>query len=358
MYFRFLSLLAFAAVFLTACSEPPASEPSRNAVATEEAPEESPDDGPKQAAAKSGLASKPAPVAGPRIWSEVTLHEAIRSANPGYSGNGQFQIDPSGQVQAIALDNCGVTDLSPFAGMQLQALYLLGCAVPDIDALAGMPLVELYLEQTGVTDLGPLEGTITLRKLYLSDTDVSDLTPLYGLPIVEMNLVNTQVKKLDSLRGMPLQMLWLTGSPIEDVSGLSESPLVSVTLHKTNVTDLSPFSNTGLQRLHIGETPVTDLSPLAGMRLTRLVFDPEKITKGMEAVKAMPTITQIGRKFEDGNNDLAPPAVFWPSLAPPAAPGEDNAAAPPTQAPAAESETPWAEAGGGNGKAKSDESLL
>ena len=76
MDFRFLSLLAFAAVFLTACSEPPASEPSRNAVATEEAAEESPDDGPKQAAAKSGLASKPAPVAGPRIWSEVTLHEA------------------------------------------------------------------------------------------------------------------------------------------------------------------------------------------------------------------------------------------------------------------------------------------
>lgn len=357
MDFRFLSLLAFAALFLTACSEPPASEVSGNAVAPE-ATEASPDDGSKQAAAKPGPASKAASVSNPRIWSEVTLHEAIRSANPGYSGNGQFQIDPSGQVQAIALDNCGVTDLSPFTGMRLQALYLLGCAVPDIDVLAGMPLVELYLEQTGVTDLGPLKGTTTLRKLYLSDTDVSDLTPLYGLPIVEMNLVNTQVTKLDSLRGMPLQMLWLTGSPIEDVSGLSESPLVSVTLHKTNVTDLSPFSNTGLQRLHIGETPVADLSPLAGMRLTRLVFDPEKITKGMEAVKAMPTITQIGRKFEDGNNDLAPPAVFWPSLAAPAASGEDNAAAPPAETPAAESEAPAAEAGGGNGKAKGDDSLL
>ena len=321
---RFLSLIASAALFLTACGEPSASDATEVTVtlAGEDEVALSAVSGPAETLPAAKSEPKPAPIGRPRIWSEVKLHEAVRTANPGYTGNGQFQIDPNGQVQAIALDNCGVTDLSPLSGMRLQAVYLLGCAVPDINVLSGMPLVELYVEQTGVTDLSPLKGTTTLRKLYLSDTDVSDLSPLEGLSIFEMNLVRTQVKNLDPLKGMPLQMIWLTGSPIEDVSGLSESPLVSVTLHQTKVTDLSPFSNTALQRLHIGETPVRDLSPLAGMRLTRLVFDPEKIEKGMDAVKAIRTMQQIGRKFEDGNNDLAPPAVFWPSLEMPEAASE------------------------------------
>ncbi|MEM6916250.1 MAG: hypothetical protein AAF491_06745, partial [Verrucomicrobiota bacterium] len=58
---------------------------------------------------------------------------------------------------------------------------------------------------------------------------------------------------------------------------------------------------------------VSDLSPLQGLPLTRLVFDPEDIKKGIDAVKAMPTINQIGTKFEDDANDLKPAAVFWQS---------------------------------------------
>jgi Leucine-rich repeat (LRR) protein len=86
---------------------------------------------------------------------------------------------------------------------------------------------------------------------------------------------------------------------------------VSLTLHRTPVNDISPLANTGLQRLHIGETNVSDLTPLKGLRLTRLVFDPDDIKSGMDVVKAIPTITEIGSKFEDGQNDLKPAAVFW-----------------------------------------------
>lgn len=256
---------------------------------------------------------KETPPPQPTFWSEVKLHEVIRAANPGYTGNGQFQIDQRGQVQAIALDKCGVTDISPFKAMNLMALYLLECAVSDISILADMPLVELYLENTGVKDISALKGKTSLRKLYLSATDVSDLFPIKGLGISELNLVSTQVTDLSPLAGMPLQMLWLTDSPVEDISPLASCPLVSLTLHRTKVADLSPLAKSGLQRLHIGETRVTDLSPLAGLRLTRLVFDPEKITKGKEAVMAIPTITEIGTKFEDEANDLAAPAVFWQS---------------------------------------------
>ncbi|MDF1826027.1 MAG: leucine-rich repeat domain-containing protein [Verrucomicrobiales bacterium] len=247
----------------------------------------------------------------PTYWSEVKLHEVIREANPGYSGNGQFQIDEQGQVRAIALDNCGVSDITPLKGMPLMALYLLGCEVPDISPLQGMSLVELYLENTAVKDISALEGMTELRKLYLSNTEVDDLSPITGLGIVEMNLVHTPVTDLSALKGMPLQMLWLTDAPVVDISPLSSSPLVSLTLHRTKVNDLSPLANTALQRLHIGETEVTDLNPLKGLRLTRLVFDPDDIQKGMEAVKAIPTITEIGTKFEDGENDLKPAAAFW-----------------------------------------------
>ncbi|MCG8601617.1 MAG: hypothetical protein MI807_15855 [Verrucomicrobiales bacterium] len=256
---------------------------------------------------------KEAPPAKPTFWSEVKLHEVIREANPGYTGNGQFQIDQRGQVQAIALDKCGVTDITPFKGMNLMALYLLECAVTDINVLADMPLVVLYLENTGVKDISALKGKTSLRKLYLSTTDVSDLSPIKGLGISELNLVSTQVSDLSPLAGMPLQMLWLTDSPVVDISPLATCPLVSLTLHRTKVTDLTPLAKTNLQRLHIGETNVTDLTPLSNLRLTRLVFDPDKITKGIDDVMMIPTITEIGTKFEDGANDLQHPAQFWQS---------------------------------------------
>jgi internalin A len=157
---RSLLLFSLAVLLLSACGElgqPPDAEKS-------EAP-----------------AAPAAPVAevepAPQFWSEVKLHEVIRSANPAYTGNGQFQIDERGQVQAIALDNCGVTDLAPFRGISLMALYLQGCAVPDISVLKGMPLVELYLEKSAVKDLSPLAGMSSLQKLYLSGTAVTDLKP-------------------------------------------------------------------------------------------------------------------------------------------------------------------------------------
>jgi internalin A len=245
------------------------------------------------------------------FWSEVTLHEAIRSANPGYTGNGQFQIDQRGQPQAISLDDCGITDFSPLRGMSLMALSARSSQVPDIEALRGMPLVELYLENTGVKDLSPLSGMSSLRKLYLSGTPVTDLGPLRGLSLVEMNLVETPVSDLGPLAGAPLQMLWLTDTQVEDLTPLAKCPLVSLTVHRTAVSDLSPLAGTRLQRLHIGGTRVTDLTPLEGVPLTRLVFDASQIQKGLEVVKRMPTLQEIGSQFEDGANNLKPPGVYW-----------------------------------------------
>lgn len=247
----------------------------------------------------------------PTVWSELTIHQAIRDKNPDYSGNGQFQIDERGQPVAMSLDSCGVSDISMLRGMPLQSLDLRGCPVPDISALEGMPLLELYVENTAVDDLSPLEGIQTLRKFYGSGTVLSDLSPLEGAPIMELNLVGTRVEDLAPLSTMPIQMLWLTDSPVKDITPLAKCPLVSLTLHRTLVTDLSPLAGTRLQRLHIGETPVVDLTPLQSVPLTRLVFSPGKIEKGMDVVKAIPSLQEIGSQFEDGANDLQSPAAFW-----------------------------------------------
>ncbi len=247
----------------------------------------------------------------PKVWTELALHKALRAANPGYSGNGEFRID-GGRVVAMRLSQCGITSIEPLRGMPLMMIDLQACPITDISALKGMPMVELFLDSTGVEDLSPLVGMENLQKLYIDKSNVKDLTPLKGLPIQELNMVGTRISDISALKGMPLKMLWLTDLPVKDISALAGSPLVSVTLHRTKVEDVSPLAKTQIQRIHIGGTPVTDLSSLANLPLTRLVFDPAKITKGIDGIRGITTMTQIGTKFEQDLNTLLPPTQFWP----------------------------------------------
>jgi hypothetical protein len=106
---------------------------------------------------------------------------------------------------------------------------------------------------------------------------------------------------------MPLKFLWLNETPVSDISALSDCPLVSLTLHKTLVKDLGPLANSRLERLHIGETPVSDLTPLKGLSLKRLIFTPGRITKGIEIIREMKSIREIGPSFENRMN----PSQFW-----------------------------------------------
>jgi len=257
------------------------------------------------------VAPAPAKPAKPKFWSDVLLHAAIREVNPGYSGNGEFQID-NGKVTAVRLAQCGVTNITPLAGMELAMLDLQACPVQSIEAVAGMPLQALFLDSTVVEDLSPLQGNTTLQQLYVDRTNVKDISPLKGMPISVLNLVGTRIGDLSPLAGMPLRQLWLTDCKISDVSALAQCPLESLTLHRTDVADLSPLSSMrSLQRLHIGETPVSDLSPLAGLPLQRLVFTPGQISEGIEVLKAMPGLQKIGTAFEDDVDTTMPPALFW-----------------------------------------------
>ncbi|MCB1229193.1 MAG: hypothetical protein KDN19_02940 [Verrucomicrobiae bacterium] len=271
-------------------------------------------DSPKAETTPDATESEPVSktAAAPTFWTDVTLHRAIRAGNVGYSGNGQFQINEQGQPEAIVLANCGVTNIDVLADMPLLMLDMQGCPISNIDAIKGMPLVELYLDKTNVEDLSALEGNTTLKKLYLNETNVEDLAPLKGLPLEELNLVGARADDITPLAGMPLRMLWLTGLPISDTSPLATTPLVSLTLHRTQVADLRPLSTMRtLQRLHVGDTPVKDLTPIARLPLTRLVFTPSTVEKGVDEVRKIPTMQQLGVEFEDDMSTLMPPPVFW-----------------------------------------------
>jgi internalin A len=108
-------------------------------------------------------------------------------------------------------------------------------------------------------------------------------------------------------------MLWLSDAPVTDLSPLRGAPLASLTMKGVPVQDLSPLASmTELRRLHIGDCAAQDLSPLAGLHLTQLIFTPGRVARGMEHVRQMPTLQEIGTRFDDPeNSDVMPAAKFW-----------------------------------------------
>lgn len=231
------------------------------------------------------------------------LKKAVGAADANKAG---FRIH-EGEVAIASLAGTGVVDISMLAGMKIKQLDLQGLGVFDLSPLKGMPLVELYMEKTRVEDLSPLAG-LPIEKLYLSETLVSDISPLADCPIKELNLLGTQVTDLSAVSNMPVETLWLNNSPVEDVSPLAGvKSMVSLTLAGTKVSDISALEGLPIQRLHIAQTGVTDLRPLKGMPLTRLVFDPPKITEGIDVARSIESITEIGFALEH----MMPPEVFW-----------------------------------------------
>jgi internalin A len=196
-------------------------------------------------------------------------------------------------------------------GGKIVAMDLRGTRVKDLTPLAGLPLRQLFLEETNVSDLAPLAG-MPLEQLYLSSTQVTDLSPLAGMSLQELNLVGTPIEDLTGLVDVEVGTLWIPQTKVSDLSPLAGKSLASLDLQDTPVSDLSPLAgNRSLRRLHIGGTAVTDLSPLAGLRLERLIFDPQKITVGIEAIRNMDSLRGLDVEFGPEQQDVMSPAQFW-----------------------------------------------
>lgn len=246
------------------------------------------------------------------FWSEAMLHDEILRHNPDYDRDGVFQIS-GGRPVGMSLANTRVLDLGFVVDLPLQALELTGTQVSDLAPLSGLPLRELWLERTEVEDLTPLRD-MPLQKLHLSMTRVADLSGLEGAPLRELNLSGTNVSDLSPLEGAPIETLWLNGCPVSDLSPLAGMPMIDLTLSGTEVRDLGPLAKTRLLRLYLGELPITDLTPLLQLRLTRLVFRPEHVEQGLDDLRQLESLREIGTRLDELGNDLQPPTVFWAQL--------------------------------------------
>ena len=130
-----------------------------------------------------------------------------------------------------------------------------------------------------------------LRELHIHDTRVSDLSALTGLPLRKLVVHNTDVTDLTPLRGMRLGELYIQDTRVSDLSALTGLPLRKLDVHSTHV---------------------TDLTPLRGMRLELIVFSPDKITKGIEALRKMETLGSISvGDYEGAVLKCVRPEEFW-----------------------------------------------
>jgi len=212
-------------------------------------------------------------------------------------------------IREASLYQSGIRSIAPLKGLPLIALDLGMTQVADLAPLSGMPLQRLDLENTPVADISLLRG-MPLSVLKLQNTKVTDFSPLAGLPLTQLNLLGLPFSDahLPLLQQAPLQTIWLAGTLVTDLATLPVTGLESLDIARTKVSSLAPLAGaTRLKRLNISETPVTDLTPLAGLRLQRITLSPASISAGMDALRNMPSLTQIQT---DINEPLAA-ADFW-----------------------------------------------
>ena len=202
-------------------------------------------------------------------------------------------------------------NLSPLRGIPLSSAKFSETPVEDLSPLSGMRLKTLELRNTSVANLEPLRG-MPLAKLILESSPISNLEPLQGRPLVYLALSGTKASDLQPLTGMPLRHLNISFSAVSDLSPLAGMPLNYLNIGGTRVTDLSPLAEAPLKKLYLTQrgnrtTPVSNLTPLNDLSLTDFRFDPWRITEGIDIIRKMSTITQIGMQY----NGMVPPEEFW-----------------------------------------------
>lgn len=212
----------------------------------------------------------------------------------------------------LAVDGTRVADLAPLKGMPLRTLLIARTPITDLAPLIGMTLSALDLTALPVADLAPVVG-LPLSSLVLAGTPVADLAPVARLKLSYLSLANTRVADLAPLRGMALAGLDLSNTPVMDLAPLAGMPIAGLILEGTAVTDLRPLIGLPLKELRLNATRITDLGPLAGLPLERLVLPPV-VEKGLESLRTIPTLRQIGVDWDGAWPPVPAAEEFWRRL--------------------------------------------
>jgi hypothetical protein len=195
-------------------------------------------------------------------------------------------------LEELSIEDTQISDLTPLVGHPIHWLDISSTQVTNLGPLTAAPLTMLKANFTGVSDLTPLKGR-RLTELELTKTQVSDLSPVEGMPIETLAIAETEITDLAPLSGMPLETLTLDMTRVSDLAPIEGMRLRALGLGFTKVTNLQAIAGMPLKALGILGTEIADLTPLQGMNLGMLAFEPWKIEKGMDVVRAMPNLKII-----------------------------------------------------------------
>ncbi len=250
------------------------------------------------------------------------------------ANSGAKTLEPlKGQpLKVLDISQTRITDLTPLKGMPLENIGMAETQVQDISSLKGMPLKHLDGTRSEIEDLSPLEGMSQLTHVYLEGAKVKDisplrlsplkvvwlnecpivdLSPLENMKLDELNLCDTSLQNLDTVKTMTLGTLWMRNTAVQELNPIANHGLISLDVQGSAVKNLNALKEmVSLKRLNIAQTDVTDLSPLSGLSLNRLIFTPQKIEKGIEAVRNMTSLQEIDTSFEGVSRPLSP-SEFW-----------------------------------------------
>jgi len=222
------------------------------------------------------------------------------------------QVEAFGELKnlpltSLALNRLPITELAPLKGLRLTSLSLANTGVSDLTPLKGMPLETLVLTDSKVFDAKPLQG-LQLHSLAIDSTPIADLTALLGLPLTSLDISNTKVTHLAGLAGMPLERLSLNRTQVKDLAPLRSMRLTMLQLDRVPVSDLKPILSMPLIWLVLSGTDVREVSVLKDLPLERLVLPKNSGVKGIEALKGIRSLREIGYEPEGQGQT---PAAFW-----------------------------------------------
>lgn len=143
------------------------------------------------------------------------VHKALKALNPAYQMNGRFETE-DGRIIEINLEDCGVSNIAPLAGLkQLQSVNLGGNPIWDLSPLKSLNLTGIGIWGTDVRDLEQLKN-MRLEWLSMANTKIKDISPVKKMPLHHLSMQGcifirdfTPIKNCKELRelGLPKQAL-------------------------------------------------------------------------------------------------------------------------------------------------------
>lgn len=199
----------------------------------------------------------------------------------------RFDLRSTNDGFTLAIENCGIEDLTPIADIPLVALICPNNRIKSLEPIRGMPLTTLNCIGNPITDIGPLHG-MPLNTLVCEGCPIESLEPLRDVPITLLNIGGGHITDIEPLRGMPLTFLACWGNRIRDLGPLSDKKYMAALYCSANeIESLEPLRGLSIVSMNCSGNRITSLAPLSGMPLGVLHCGDNRI-ESLEPLRGLP----------------------------------------------------------------------